>query len=144
MQGDFGTPQLVQYKTGERFDVHHDWYDEPQILRDGTQSSERVYFNRVASFFVYLEAENITAGTGETWFPELEYKVSRDGSRWRQHEDGGTAFIPRRGSALFWVNLDKEGKGDDRVVHAGLSLGGGKKTAMNIWPRVFYGKEGRV
>jgi prolyl 4-hydroxylase len=40
--GDFGTPQMVSYEKGERFDIHHDWYDEPQILRDGTQGPDKV------------------------------------------------------------------------------------------------------
>jgi prolyl 4-hydroxylase len=26
---DLGTPQIVRYEKGEKFDFHHDWYDSP-------------------------------------------------------------------------------------------------------------------
>lgn len=116
---------MVRYETGERFDLHHDWYDTPQQVRDG---SGRM-FNRIASFFVYLEDE---CEEGETWFPYIEGTVDGKG-KWRKHEDGGLAFSPRTGSALFWVNLHNNRTGDTRVMHAGLPLTSGRKTAMNIW-----------
>lgn len=129
---DFGTPQIVRYTRGQKFDVHHDWYDSPQRVRDG---SGRI-FNRIASFFVFLEDG---CEGGETWFPYLEERVRQVGEgKWRRHEDGGLAFRPRNGSALFWINLHANGTGDGRVVHAGLPLEGGRKTAMNIWPRRYY------
>ena len=137
--GDFGTPQVVSYRTGEKFDVHHDWYDAPQRLKDGR------WFNRIASFFVFLEEEELVGG--ETWFPYLEGREMVEGGEdgemmWRMHEDGGVAFKPKGGNAVFWMNLFRNGTGDGRVVHAGLPLGGGTKTAMNVWPRKFY-KDGR-
>jgi prolyl 4-hydroxylase len=45
--------------------------------------------------------------------------------------------LDRKGSAIFWINLHRNGTGDERVMHAGLPLKGGRKTAMNIWPRQF-------
>ena len=57
---------------------------------------------------------------------------------WREHEDGGLAFRPVAGNAIFWVNLFPNGTGDERTLHAGLPLGEGLKTAMNIWPRQYY------
>jgi prolyl 4-hydroxylase len=124
--GDIGHPQLVRYTNGQKFNPHYDWYDIPQVL---TASGQK--FNRPASFFVFLEA-NCTGG--ETFFP----KVSVPGvGRWREHE-GGTAFKPVEGNALFWVNLMPSGRGDKRVLHAGLPVEEGRKTAMNIWPRAFY------
>ena len=99
-------------------------------------------FNRVASFFVYLEARGLV--DGETWFPFLDNtiisnKTGSDEVKWAEGEDGGIKFVPRRGSALFWVNLHRNGTGDARVRHAGLPLVEGRKTALNIWPRVFFG-----
>jgi len=147
---DFGTPQLVRYQAGERFDTHHDWYDRPQRARDGTGR----WWNRVGSFFVFLEEVGEEDG-GETWFPFIGDGAvskgrggrggSRDGKgnekgRWRNHEDGGLAFRPREGSALFWINLHGNGTGDGRVVHAGLPLKRGRKTAMNVWPRKYFGR----
>lgn len=131
--GDFGTPQLVHYEKGEKFDVHHDWYEDPQPLR-GKQGR---WFNRVASFFVYLEGD---CRGGETWFPYIDVKGEGKGKWEEDKQEGGTKFLPRRGNALFWVNLHGNGTGDERTVHAGLPLLEGRKTAMNIWPRKFYGR----
>ncbi|KAH8602056.1 hypothetical protein B0O99DRAFT_680204 [Bisporella sp. PMI_857] len=129
---DFSTPQLVQYQASEYFNLHHDWYPSPQLMADG--SGRR--FNRVASFFMFLEGD---CEEGETWFPYLsdEEEEEREG-RWRKHEDGGLSFKPREGNALFWVNLHQNGTGDRRVMHAGLPLKSGVKTGINLWPRRFY------
>ncbi|KAH9219566.1 hypothetical protein DL95DRAFT_483758 [Leptodontidium sp. 2 PMI_412] len=158
----FGTPQIVQYGPGEHFSTHHDWYDSPQVLRDGSMGEGRWWFNRWGSFFVYLD-EGVEGG--ETWFPHVDVSSSPsslgdydgelgDGNgKWVRGLDekggkggvggtGGTKFLPREGNALFWVNLHSNGTGDERVVHAGMEVRGGRKTAMNIWPRVYYGSGG--
>ncbi|KAI0484588.1 hypothetical protein GGR56DRAFT_669131 [Xylariaceae sp. FL0804] len=150
---DVGPPQLVRYAPGQRFNQHHDWYDSPQPRRDGMRGVGRAW-NRVASFFAVLE-DGCTGG--ETWFPHVDDALAhtrRPGPGeaaedeqqqqqqqrplWRRHEDGGLAFRPVAGNSLFWVNLHANGTGDDRVVHAGLPVETGQKTAMNIWPRKFY------
>lgn len=146
---EMGPPQLVRYTAGQRFNIHHDWFDRPQRAYDG---SRRV-FNRVASFFAILQ-DNCTGG--ETYFPRVsgpltqgEYGRALEGCAgpdswgqadpiWRVHEDGGLAFRPIRGNALFWGNLHPNGTGDERTTHAGLPVGDGLKTAMNIWPRQFH------
>ncbi|OHE91710.1 2OG-Fe(II)oxygenase family Oxidoreductase [Colletotrichum orchidophilum] len=139
---EIGPPQLVRYTEGQRFNVHRDWYDDFQP--DG-MTGRRRRWNRVASFFAILEDG---CSGGETWFPEIEAVTPqhrrRDGdgsSVWRRHDDGGVAFRPVRGNAVFWVNLHANGTGDRRVVHAGLPVGDGRKTAMNIWPRRYVGPE---
>lgn len=145
---EMGSPQLVRYTAAQRFNVHHDWYETPQWAYDGSNRK----FNRVASFFAILQ-DNCT--DGETYFPYIGGEPAQKdssstagsvGSRrwekldpvWRQHEDGGLAFRPVRGNALFWVNLHANSTGDERTMHAGLQVGQGLKTAMNIWPRQFY------
>ncbi|KAH6854004.1 hypothetical protein B0I37DRAFT_20482 [Chaetomium sp. MPI-CAGE-AT-0009] len=148
---EMGPPQLVRYSEGERFNVHHDWYDYPQWAPDGSHRK----WNRVASFFAILED---TCTGGETHFPFAKPITSpspngeimwRGGvaqteeeqeSRplWREHEDGGLAFRPVAGNAVFWVNLHANETGDPRTMHAGLPLESGRKTAMNIWPRRYY------
>ncbi|KAF9875316.1 hypothetical protein CkaCkLH20_07136 [Colletotrichum karsti] len=135
---EIGAPQLVRYTTGQRFNVHHDWYDD---FQPDVATRRRRRWNRIASFFAILE-DGCTEG--ETWFPKIEAVAPQDlaGERlWRRHEDGGIAFRPVRGNALFWVNLFPNGTGDPRTVHAGLPLGDGLKTAMNIWPKRFVGPE---
>lgn len=145
---EMGPPQLVRYTAGQKFNIHHDWYDTPQWAYDGSRRK----FNRVASFFAILQ-DNCT--DGETYFPyigmgeqhsqqqqQLAEHISRTWNdsdpAWRKHEQGGLAFRPIRGNALFWVNLHTNGSGDGRTMHAGLPVGAGLKTAMNIWPRQFY------
>ncbi|KAI0015794.1 hypothetical protein F4780DRAFT_42747 [Xylariomycetidae sp. FL0641] len=134
---DIGPPQLVRYTQGQRFNQHHDWYDRPQPVKPGMKGKGRSW-NRIASFFAVLEDQ--CAG-GETWFPHVEASHStkdKTDHLWRKHPEGGLAFKPVAGNALFWVNLHANGTGDDRVVHAGLPVEEGLKTAMNIWPRKFY------
>jgi len=151
---EMGPPQLVRYSSGQRFNVHHDWFEVPQWAPDG--SNRR--WNRVASFFAILES-NCTGG--ETHFPfakpiapasprgELMWQGKEVASvvveevkpLWREHEDGGLGFRPVAGNAIFWVILHPDGTGDPRTNHAGLPLESGRKTAMNIWPRHYYAYE---
>ncbi len=185
---DAGAPQLVRYRAGQRFDVHHDWYATPRPASaagngDGDGHGRRRRWNRVASFFAVLEDG---CEGGETWFPHVnasddafsiaiatatatatataaaaasnttntnttttttttttgegEDRERGPASRplCRRHEDGGVAFAPVSGNALFWVNLFPNGTGDLRTLHAGLPVESGTKTAMNIWPRKYY------
>jgi prolyl 4-hydroxylase len=136
----FGIPQMVRYHQGEKFDIHRDWYGRPERYNGG-------WFDRVASFFVYLDGDGIVGG--ETWFPLIDVGEKKNGKgngngKWMRRtaggdgEDGGTMFVPKKGNALFWVNLFANGTGDKRVEHAGLPLLDGRKTAMNLWPKKVY------
>lgn len=153
---EMGPAQLVRYSAaGQRFNLHHDWYDSP---RQSVGTGDTRMWNRVASFFAILQ-DNCTGGEThfpfvegaapespwgeEIWGGEVEEGEGRgeDGRSlplWREHEDGGLAFRPVAGNAIFWVNLHPNGTGDRRTMHAGLPLGDGLKTAMNIWPRRYY------
>ncbi|KAL8334369.1 hypothetical protein RB598_008901 [Gaeumannomyces tritici] len=152
---EMGPPQLVRYAAGQRFDLHSDWWGVPRAAADGSGRG----WNRVASFLVGLQ-DNCTGG--ETYFPYVEPPVApgpggeagggvpetedREMMRrwtgrepvWRRHPRGGVAFRPVAGNAVFWVNLHANGTGDTRTKHAGLPIGEGLKTAMNIWPRQYY------
>ncbi|TLD34135.1 hypothetical protein PspLS_01520 [Pyricularia sp. CBS 133598] len=145
---DMGAPQLVRYDgAGQGFGLHHDWWSRPRPVGGGRS------WNRVASFLVGLEDG---CSGGETWFPFVEVtgrdvgeggNAGNDGRKWtgtepvwRVHPEGGVAFRPVAGNAVFWVNLHANGTGDPRTRHAGLPIGEGRKTAMNIWPRQYYGE----
>ncbi|KAI1336945.1 hypothetical protein F5Y15DRAFT_418510 [Xylariaceae sp. FL0016] len=137
-EDEMGIPQLVRYTSGQQYNLHHDWLRMPQAAFDGSPRS----FNRVASFFVILQDD---CTEGETWFPFVKPASAGAGSGsrdalWREHE-GGLAFKPVAGNALFWINLFPNGTGDSRTVHAGLPVTGGLKTAMNIWPRQYRSNE---
>jgi len=142
---EMGLPQLVRYTAGQKFDLHTDWFLKPRIDDLDLESGRQRLYNRVATFFVVLQA-NHTSG-GETWFPKVGVVTPQDRERdrdkrvWREHEDGGLAFKAVPGGALFWLNLLPNGTGDPRTVHAGLPVEGGVKYAMNIWPRAFFGPD---
>ncbi len=158
---EMGAAQMVRYTAGQKFDAHHDWFARPRLLDADAESGRRRLYNRVATLFAVLECAGCTEG--ETWFPEVrpvaavpraeeeggagldEKASSREGDDdarpWRVHERGGVAFRPIPGNAVFWVNLFPNGTGDTRTLHAGLPVGQGVKTAMNIWPRTFFGPD---
>ncbi|GAB1312752.1 hypothetical protein MFIFM68171_02962 [Madurella fahalii] len=153
---DVGPAQMVRYTPGQKFDLHHDWFRRPRITDADAAAGRRRLYNRVATFFAVLGVENVTEGSGETWFPHvraIESQVGGGGNQraeeeeekgeqaWREHEDGGLAFQPVPGNALFWVNLMANGTGDARTLHAGLPVAGGVKYGMNIWPRRFFGPD---
>ncbi|KAH8906774.1 hypothetical protein BR93DRAFT_968345 [Coniochaeta sp. PMI_546] len=146
---DMGMPQMVRYTAGQRFDVHADWFARPRMTPEDREGGRRRLYNRVGTIFVVLE--NNSTGGGETWFPRVSLEAGSVGGgenegdqgqrNWRVHEDGGLAFKPVPGNALFWINLLPNGTGDARVVHAGLPIVDGVKTGMNIWPRTFFGPD---
>lgn len=136
-----GDPQLVRYTPGQKFDVHTDWFRQPRVLDGDRETGRRRMYNRVATVLVVVQS-NCSEGSGETWFPRVEVPTGVEGGWVREHEEGGVAVRAGEGNALVWVNLDGEtGKGDERLVHAGLEVVGGTKHAVNIWPRVFFGPD---
>lgn len=162
---EMGPVQLVRYRAGQRFNTHFDWYDAPRwandnsprtwnrvasffaILQDNCTGGE-THFPHVKGIAapspfgekmwdgktVDSAAEEEAAGDEATSQPQSKMLLPF----WREHEDGGLAFRPVAGNAVFWVNLFPNGTGDERTLHAGLPLGEGLKTAMNIWPRQYY------
>lgn len=112
----------------ERHDFHYDWFEYPPRLNDG-----EITCNRASSFFVYLGGN---ATGGETYFPELPaVPPGGDGSKFvrTNSEDGlGLAVRPRKGNAIFWMNLHANNTGDTRVRHAALPVKSGIKHGMNI------------
>ncbi|KAL2104608.1 hypothetical protein VUR80DRAFT_10117 [Thermomyces stellatus] len=137
---EIGAPQLVRYSKGQKFDLHFDWYPRPQVSVEDKKRDRK--WNRPASFFAVLEDG---CEGGETWFPNVSAVAEqrgggKEGELWRKHEEGGLAFRPVSGNALFWVNM-RNGTGDERTKHAGLPVTAGMKTAMNIWPKQYVGKD---
>jgi prolyl 4-hydroxylase len=118
-------------------------------------------YNRVASFFLYLEDNCLGGGTE---FPDLNLKnstilaikgspteasqqldfwkkrieIERKENKISEHAQG-VIFKPRKGSGVFWVNLYESGFGDQRARHAGLPVQEGQKVGMNIWVKRDFG-----
>ena len=134
---DFQAPQLVRYTPGQQFKLHADWFAEAQPYHNDGNLQGYPSWNRPASLFAILE-NNFTGGG--TWFPFLP-EPTVDGPKskmWYRHEEKGLVFRPKAGDALFWVNLFRNGTGDERTRHVGLPVESGLKTGMNIWPRIYY------
>lgn len=139
MEGVLDGLQLVRYTESQQYNTHFDWY-----RGEGNYDPEGRRYNRLTSFFVIIEATSDLDG-GETHFPEvisppsLSSESITDSILGSQHEEyPGLRVKPVVGNAIFWVNLHPNGTGDERTLHAGLPVNRGRKTAMNIWPRVYF------
>ncbi|KAH7347478.1 2OG-Fe(II) oxygenase superfamily protein [Plectosphaerella cucumerina] len=129
--------QLVKYGPGEHFHYHTDWFTDPS----GTGGATARAGNRRSSFFGYVSVGNDTTGGG-TNFPLLDAPEEGGvGFSWcsfvdcdAPYEDGVT-FRPIEGNAVYWENLNADGSGDERALHAGLPVTTGSKVGMNIWTR---------
>lgn len=118
-------PLVVQkYGLAGQYKDHYDWFLNDPSLTGNIEST----------FFVYIEANCTGGGTN---FPRL--KVPMDDEKWcefidcdRPYEDGVT-FKPITGNAIYWRNLDQDGRGLPSTLHAGLPVTSGRKMGMNIW-----------
>ena len=45
----------------------------------------------------------------------------------------GVTFKPKKGSAVFWMNFDADGRGYKETIHAGMPVTSGTKIGLNIW-----------
>ncbi|KAJ3343468.1 hypothetical protein HDU93_008127 [Gonapodya sp. JEL0774] len=115
--------QSVHYEEGKQYKVHHDWFppqdpiSAPHLLRGG---------QRVTTFFVYL---NDVESGGKTWFPHVNVTGKPVTGNFGVDAEGGVSV------AAFWVNVDPQGNGDQRTLHAGTPPLKGEKYGLNIWQR---------
>ena len=58
-----------------------------------------------------------------------------------QELSAGITFKPVMGNAIFWRNLDGDGKGLTSTLHAGLPVTEGMKTGLNIWTWIEYNRK---
>jgi prolyl 4-hydroxylase len=103
--------QLVRYKAGDFFGLHHDAGTYNEITGEVIEDPPK----RLLTLFVYLN--DLPIGEGETVFPKLNIKVQ-----------------PRRGRAVFWSNVLEDGTLDPLVVHRADRVSKGlEKYGINIW-----------
>lgn len=124
------TLQMVHYGPSQHFALHKDW---GRLSPAGHE--------RATTFFAFLKAECNECGTH---FPHLQLDWSKSGPQAEEDRcrlvectslKNGTVFRALAGSAVFWRNLDDNGAGDERVLHAGLPPESGEKIGLNIWTR---------
>jgi prolyl 4-hydroxylase len=103
--------QIVRYKEGQFFDVHH---DAGTLLDDG--SVELVAPRRFATLFLYLNT--LPDGQGHTEFPLA-----------------GVSMRPERGCGVLWCNINKQGEPDPRTIHKACPVVGKGvvKYGVNVW-----------
>jgi prolyl 4-hydroxylase len=106
-------PAILHYRPGQEFLPHYDFLDTnlPGPAKDVARSGQRVL-----TFLVVL-SDGYEGG--ETEFPEI-------GKRWKG----------RKGNALFFWNVEPDGKVDRRTLHAGLPPTSGEKWLLSQWVRV--------
>lgn len=102
---------------------------------NSTIDSERPY-NRLVSIFVYLGDD---CEGGETYFPNVAgVSAEADGEKFKRTDTGmGLLVKPKKGSAVLWMNLHRNGTGDKRLLHAGLPVKSGVKLGMNMFSVYF-------
>lgn len=93
---------------------------------------------------VYVDVSADIEGGG-TEFPRI---IGPKGGRWNEFLDTtealdprtgenvtveGVTFKPIKGNAVFWENMDRDGRGFEETWHAGLPVAKGSKVGLNIW-----------
>jgi len=104
--------QVLRYEKGDEYRPHYDWFDPTQ---PGPRRHMEHGGQRVATIVIYLS--DVEAGGG-TSFPNL-----------------GLDVHPRKGGAVFFANLDPDGKPDGQTLHAGMPVVRGAKTIATKWLR---------
>jgi prolyl 4-hydroxylase len=108
----FEPTSILHYNVGEQFETHYDFLDPAE---PGMAADLRSRGQRVATILVYL---NDDYEGGETYFPQLDIR-----------------FKGRRGDALFFANVEADGKPDLQTLHAGLPPTSGEKWLLSQWVR---------
>jgi predicted 2-oxoglutarate/Fe(II)-dependent dioxygenase YbiX len=108
----FETPQAMHYSVGQQFRLHHDYLD-PDIPAQAADIELRG--QRIATFLVYL---NEDFEGGETEFPAA-----------------GIKFRGKKGDALFFTNVSRDGKPDRMSMHVGCPPTVGEKWILSQWIR---------
>lgn len=130
---EFEFLQLVRYERGGRFGLHQDWFHG--LKKTTLNGTERSY-NRFCTVFAYLADDCVGGGT---YFPHIPaVPAGSDDDKFSREmvdaETGkGLVVKPKRGNAVFWINLHMNGTGDERVRHAGLPVESGVKLGINLW-----------
>ena len=98
------------YEAGEEFKAHTDFFEDDQMKEYGGKRGQRTY-----TFMVYL---NDVEEGGETEFLNIDH-----------------TFIPKRGSAIAWNNLQADGAVNINTMHQAHPVKKGTKAVITKWFR---------
>ncbi|XP_060590272.1 prolyl 4-hydroxylase subunit alpha-1-like [Ruditapes philippinarum] len=98
--------QVANYGIGGYYSPHYDW----SLLH-----ADPMHNDRIGTFLFYLN--EVVAG-GATVFPRIGVRVA-----------------PKKGDAVFWHNLQRNGTGNEKTFHAGCPVLLGTKWISNLWIR---------
>ncbi|KAK2873168.1 hypothetical protein Q8A67_023065 [Cirrhinus molitorella] len=107
--------QIANYGIGGQYEPHYD----SKLTND---SDFQLRGGRIATVLIYMSDVDIG---GATVFPGV-----------------GAALQPKRGTAVLWFNLLRNGNEDARTLHAACPVFVGSKWVANKWIRT-YGQEFR-
>ncbi|XP_059398686.1 prolyl 4-hydroxylase subunit alpha-2-like [Carassius carassius] len=107
--------QIANYGIGGQYEPHYD----SKLTND---SDFQLRGGRIATVLIYMSDVDIG---GATVFPDV-----------------GAALQPKRGTAVLWFNLLRNGDEDARTLHAACPVFVGSKWVANKWIRT-YGQEFR-
>lgn len=102
--------QLGNYGLGGHYDPHFDFFGDGHNVFESDVVKERI-----ATFMVYLG--DVDAG-GATVFVHKNISIH-----------------PKKGDAVFWYNLHKDGIGHNQTLHGGCPVLIGSKWMLNVWIR---------
>ena len=114
-----GPAQMVRYTPGQKFDLHTDWFTHPKLDDRDAESGRRRLYNRVATFFVVLQA-NHSDSSGETWFPFVKPATPQD---WE---------TTRTGTATTGTETQTEG-GEGKAEGEVKAKGGERSGKEKVW-----------
>jgi len=137
--------QIVRYNEGQYFQDHHDMgvlYEDGSVELPPKSSFGEP--RRLVTILVYLNDMPHADCGGSTRFPllkecnrihyckkEKSYHAIESESSIDLGADIGLDVYPKRGMALLWCNIKKDGMPDDRVVHSGQALNSSQHNASN-------------
>lgn len=104
--------QVLRYEKGNEYRPHFDWFNPDQA---GPSKHLERGGQRVATVVMYLS--DVEQGGG-TAFPKAGLQVQ-----------------PRKGSAVFFANVDEYGEPDQMSLHAGEPVESGVKVVATKWMR---------
>ncbi|KAK4500960.1 hypothetical protein PRZ48_006766 [Zasmidium cellare] len=131
-------PYVQRYGPGGHFMNHYDWIGDESAAARGS--------NRLSTFLIYLESDCTEGGTrfpripppGLSWNGKWCERIECEDDLSVGADRGGTTIRPIRGNAVFWMNLDRDLKGDTGTLHRGMPVGTGAKTVMNLFTAVHW------